>query len=205
MDKRTRGQHTKEALSRALLDALAGKSPDQISVRELTEACHIRRQSFYYHFSGLEELLAWTFRRETRLSIERQQNMLTWEEGIVDLLRYVSQHHTVYRNILLSSCYRPLEQFFHDDLHALFTNLIGVFSHSMGYSIDPAYLSFLNECFCSLVIGLLENRLRNESPLSPEQELVFLERLISDQLQGILHHRLINTPKNDTNIQIFDS
>lgn len=199
MVEHTRGQHTKEALSRALIDALAEKSPEQISVRELTDACHIRRQSFYYHFSGLDELLIWTFRRETHLSIKRQENMLTWEEGIIDLLRYVSRYHNACRHVLLSSCYRPLEQFFHDDLHALFRNVVNVFARILGNSADPAYLSFLTECFCSMLIGLLENRLRDTAPLSPEQELVFLERLITDQLQGILHHRLANTPPDYEN------
>lgn len=44
---------TKQRLSRALKELLRKKPLDQIRVRELTELCGLRRQSFYYHFKDV--------------------------------------------------------------------------------------------------------------------------------------------------------
>lgn len=50
-------EHTKHALATALKQAMARKPLDKITIAELTHACNIRRQSFYYHFEDIYDLL----------------------------------------------------------------------------------------------------------------------------------------------------
>ena len=39
---------------------------DKITVTKLIEKCHISRQTFYYHFQDIMDVLEWTFRRATQ-------------------------------------------------------------------------------------------------------------------------------------------
>ena len=57
---------TKSQLDLALRTLLKEKSLDQIRVRELTELCGIRRQSFYYHFADVYELFSGRWSRRAR-------------------------------------------------------------------------------------------------------------------------------------------
>lgn len=51
---------TKKALSDALIELLQEKRLDRITIAELTERAGVNRQTFYYHFSDIFDLLKWT-------------------------------------------------------------------------------------------------------------------------------------------------
>ena len=56
---------TRRELDAALRELLReGKPLAQLRVRELTERCGLRRQSFYYHFLDVYDLFDWSVRRE---------------------------------------------------------------------------------------------------------------------------------------------
>ncbi len=46
---------TKNELSRALKHQLLTKTLDNITVRDITDECHLNRQTFYYHFHDIYE------------------------------------------------------------------------------------------------------------------------------------------------------
>lgn len=56
MSEEIKEDRTKHGLENALREMLKRKPLDQIRVRELTDLCAIRRQSFYYHFSDVYEI-----------------------------------------------------------------------------------------------------------------------------------------------------
>ncbi len=56
---------TKLALANALKAQLQKKFLDDITVKELVEACEINRQTFYYHFQDIYDLLRWLLEHET--------------------------------------------------------------------------------------------------------------------------------------------
>lgn len=55
---------TKYALAAALKELMAQKPIDRITIHDLTERCGIRRQTFYYHFEDVYDLLRWMFQAE---------------------------------------------------------------------------------------------------------------------------------------------
>ena len=53
----------KETIADAFLAMLAQKGIDKITVKDLVESCHISRQSFYYHFQDITQVLEWVVER----------------------------------------------------------------------------------------------------------------------------------------------
>ena len=53
----------KENIADAFLAMLAKKSIDKITVKDLVEYCGISRQSFYYHFQDIIEMVEWVVER----------------------------------------------------------------------------------------------------------------------------------------------
>lgn len=53
----------KENIADAFLAMLTQKSIDKITVKDLVESCHISRQSFYYHFQDIMEVVEWVIER----------------------------------------------------------------------------------------------------------------------------------------------
>lgn len=60
----TKADDKKLLLSCTLLEMIDTVPLDQITVSSLVRACGLSRQTFYYHFQTLDELIAWTLHQE---------------------------------------------------------------------------------------------------------------------------------------------
>lgn len=94
------GNRTKHSLDNALRELLTHKPLDQIRVRELTDRCAIRRQSFYYHFPDVPALFDWSLQQERARLCLRQENCLTWQQALLDLLAYTAGQRGYYLALL---------------------------------------------------------------------------------------------------------
>ena len=80
---------TKFALALALKELMAQKPIDRITIHDLTERCGIRRQTFYYHFEDVYDLLRWMFQEEAITLLRQHEGMLVWQEGLLQLFHYI--------------------------------------------------------------------------------------------------------------------
>ena len=55
---------TKKALADALKKMMVIKPIDRITVNDLVETCGVSRQTFYYHFDDVYDLLEWVFEED---------------------------------------------------------------------------------------------------------------------------------------------
>ena len=60
---------------------------DKITVTKLIAECHISRQTFYYHFKDIMDVLEWTFRHATQELVQRS---LDEEDRLGALTTYVA-------------------------------------------------------------------------------------------------------------------
>ena len=51
--------NTKLLISQSFLELLKKRSIDKITVRDIVEGCNITRQTFYYHFKDVFDLIEW--------------------------------------------------------------------------------------------------------------------------------------------------
>ena len=82
---------------------------DKITVTKLIEKCHISRQTFYYHFQDIMDVLEWTFRRATQ---ELAQESLAAGGRAAALRTYVGfvvQHRKKLEKLLYSRRWVQIE------------------------------------------------------------------------------------------------
>ncbi|MEG1430525.1 MAG: TetR family transcriptional regulator, partial [Oscillospiraceae bacterium] len=63
-------QTTKKALAASLVRLLSEKPLDKITVVDIAEDCEVNRQTFYYHFQDIYDLVEWYFMSETTKALE---------------------------------------------------------------------------------------------------------------------------------------
>ena len=51
----------KDRIAAAFLTLMKQKNVDKISVKDLAEHCQISRQTFYYHYQDILEVVEWIF------------------------------------------------------------------------------------------------------------------------------------------------
>lgn len=88
-------EQTKQELAAALKVLMAQKPMDKIAISELTGMCRIRRQSFYYHFEDIYDLLRWMLQNEAVVLLQQHEGTLLWQEGLLQMFRYLEENRAV--------------------------------------------------------------------------------------------------------------
>lgn len=86
-------QTTKEALAQALETLLLKRSIEKISVKDIVAQCGVNRQTFYYHFHDIYDLMEWTLihkvKNYTDLHFEEKTD---WQAKIKLLFHFFYLH-----------------------------------------------------------------------------------------------------------------
>ena len=95
---------TKDAIVSAYLELIEREEFDRITVTDLVEMCDISRQTFYYHFDDIDQMLRYAFDAETRQICSHTQadNWTDYSEGYIS---FFTKYDTLMRKALYSQSF----------------------------------------------------------------------------------------------------
>ncbi len=102
---------TQQAMADSLKKALSKKTLDKITIKEITDDCGIKRQTFYYHFQDIYDLLEWVFLREGEQIIDKENLCDTWQDIYLEVFRYIEKNRSFVINAYHSVGRESLERF----------------------------------------------------------------------------------------------
>ena len=79
---------TQKAIVNTFLEMLNEMPFDRITVKDIVERCGINRNTFYYHYQDVYDLLTKILEAELQRAVENSRNYDTWEMGIIDALSF---------------------------------------------------------------------------------------------------------------------
>ena len=65
------------------------KELSKITITNITKDCGVNRQTFYYHFKDVYDLLEWIYMNEVIQSMEGNDTYDTWQQGFLSIFEYV--------------------------------------------------------------------------------------------------------------------
>ena len=80
---------TQQAIMYSLLKLLQEKPIDKITVKDICELCEINRNTFYYYYSDIYQVLEELLRSETEKSLKEKQEYKNFYE------EYLQKYHLV--------------------------------------------------------------------------------------------------------------
>ena len=83
----------KERIAREFAELARTKSIDKITVKDIVEQCHITRQTFYYHFRDIYDLVGWVISSDIIRIISGRKTQDTWQEGFLSIFQEVERNH----------------------------------------------------------------------------------------------------------------
>lgn len=102
----------KSVISTTFVNMAKEKGVDKITVKSLIEACHISRQSFYYHFQDIMEVIEWSLKQAAQDMLVRSQKAENPEEALVILISSAVANRTLVRKLLASQKREQIEKMF---------------------------------------------------------------------------------------------
>ena len=146
---------TKIALSQSLKKAMEKKPFSKITVCELIKDCNINRNTFYYHFSDIYDLLKWMFEQEAIDVVKKIDLLLDAEEAIRFVMNYVDNNKHIINCAYDSIGHKEMKRFFYTDFIGVMKNVIDSGEKKLGISVDPQFKEFLTEFYTEALVGSL--------------------------------------------------
>lgn len=160
---------TKRAISEAFKALLSQKPIDKITIKEITDLCQVNRQTFYYHFQDIYDLMDWIIHEDwadflQRGEVAKDPEGLQWGQDIEAMQTYLWEN-----KVLLYHAYNPVnriqyERFIKRSLFPAMRDRLQMSPEAAG--VPEEKLDFIANAYIhivtSLFTGWLESGLQND-------------------------------------------
>lgn len=102
----------KMVISDTFVSMVKEKGIDKITVKALIDACDISRQTFYYHFQDIMEVIEWSLEQATKSTLTQSLQADTPEEALSVLISSAVENRTLILKLLDSQKREQIEKLF---------------------------------------------------------------------------------------------
>jgi probable dihydroxyacetone kinase regulator len=168
---------TKKALAQSLKHLMEHTPLNKISVKHLVDDCGLNRQTFYYHFQDIFELLGWIYKTEAVESIAEYRSYNTWTDGFYRIFCYIESNTTFCCNTLDSLGRSHLDAYLYNVTNGLVMGVIQELSSGMEVSAeDKRFIAnFYTLAFTGLIIQWMRDGMKDQPKHMIEQLSVLIE------------------------------
>lgn len=146
-------QTTKRALAASFKKLLAEKTMDKITIVDIVEDCEVNRQTFYYHFKDIYDLVEWIYTSETSKVLGDKKTYDTWQQGFTQIFKYVLDNKPFVVNTYHSISREHLEKYLYNETYNL---LLGVIEEkAVGMSVREDDKAFIADFYKFAFVGLM--------------------------------------------------
>ena len=125
---------TKFAIAFAFKELLLEKSIDKITINDITEKCGINRQTFYYHFHDIYELIEWICETDADHVLKQNKTYDTWQEGFLAIFHLLKKDEPFVVNIYHNAPRGYIYRYLYKVTYQLIYDVLEEKAAGMGYA-----------------------------------------------------------------------
>ncbi|GJM82929.1 TetR family transcriptional regulator [Paenibacillus sp. HMSSN-139] len=187
---------TKKALAASLKSRMTHTPLNKITVKDLVDDCGLNRQTFYYHFQDIYELLGWIYQTEAVDAIAGERSYRTWTNGFLKIFKYIEDNRAFCLNTLNSLARSHLDSYLYNVTNSL---VMGVVEEvSAGMHVDEADQRFLANFYTLAFTGLIIGWMRDGMKERPERIIEKLSELVDGHFEQALQRYEHKATKSST-------
>lgn len=135
---------TRKAIIQTFREMLEKTPLDKITVTNIIEKCEINRNTFYYHFRDIYDLLESFFKEELERVIEANTNE-SWQNMLRDVLQMVTENRQIVYHIFNSLNRDQLERYVFDSTNKHMYELVK--KEAEGLNVTDEDIRFVSEFY----------------------------------------------------------
>lgn len=191
-------QYTKKAILLSFVNLLSQNSLDKITVKDIVEDCGINRNTFYYYFRDIYDLLDELFRSETEQAIGNGQIFTSWQEGFQQAMHFALENKKAVYHVYNSVGREPLERYLHDVVYKMMLNFVQ--QEAKGLEVLEEDMTFIASFYQHAFVGMLLDWLRHDMEDDPHMIIWQIENLFRGSVRFVLQ----NSRHQKNNIKKID-
>lgn len=182
---------TKRALSSSLKALLLEKPIDKISVSDIANKCGVKRQTFYYHFQDIADLVEWTCLDDAEKALSGKTTYSSWQEGFLEVFNLIKKDKAFVLNIYHSVSRDKLELYLYSLVYNVIKQVVDEASSSYSVSDEDKdfIINFFKYSFCGIVFNWIDKGMIKDPKIIVDQTSSLCSGLIVRALDnlGIKH------------------
>lgn len=179
---------TKNSLRFAFKKLCFDKNVEDISISDITKACGLNRQSFYYHFKDKQELISWIYQTELFYKLAHT-HFDNWYPKILDFLETMCIDKEFYSAVLQSK-----DTTFRDNFYPVMYKMFAYsfskvdFPDNKNKNLQECFANYYTHGFCGVVMDWGANGMTipPQQLLNNIKELAYLNTQIGHMWQTFL-------------------
>lgn len=175
---------TKLAIAFAFKDLLLEKPLNKVNVSDITERCGISRQTFYYHFKDVIDLVEWiSVYYGEKILIDKTKNR-TWQDSLICFFELMRKDKVFVTNIYHHSSLELLRTTLYRIVYPVVYDIVNdICKYSKVSEQDVVFFSnFYMYSIVDVVLEWIKNDMREE----PTYIVNNISRLISGSIANAL-------------------
>lgn len=155
-------KHTQEAMIDVFMELLKEKSFDKITVKEIIEGAEINRNTFYYHYEDIYDLLESAFQREVMKFREDSRPENTFGEEYLRTVRFLMEHKEAIIHLYRSKSRRVIISYVEFAVSSFIGRFVEVESESTKLSLQgKEYITyFYSDAVLAATLRWVEGKMK---------------------------------------------
>lgn len=149
---------TKELIYETFIDLLNQKPFDRITVKDIVETCDINRNTFYYYYSDIYDLLEEVFTKELNVLVDAHKSGSSWVLAFIKVASVAYRHKKIVNNICSSRSYDYLENYMYKACKHIMVDVVQFEAKDMNVPADD--IDFIASFYEHALVGVISEWFR---------------------------------------------
>lgn len=167
----------KTAIKKAFWELLRELPLYQITVILLCERANVNRQTFYYYYQNVVDLLKDVLFEEIYDEVSKGSAYDTWKHGFLTTTTFLSENHLIFLNIYYSSYWEEVNNFLTEKSNALLLGVIDECIRDTQIRVAEEDKKFMVHYYRVLFNTIMTEWVKGGMKYTPEELLSKMEKL----------------------------
>ena len=179
---------TKRALAASFEKLLAKRGLDKITVKEIVEDCGVNRQTFYYHFHDVYDLMEWVFQDTADTLLKNKDDLTSWEDGLDALMSFLRENRVLVTHAYHSVSHEALSESIKKILRPYILKTVRFQAEEMVPPPDQENVDFVTDVLTLAIRGIIIEWISSRRETEAEVRLEKFKKAINGSIQFMLHN-----------------
>ena len=180
----SRTNKTKELLAQSLTELMVTTPLEKISVNDIVEHAGVGRNTFYYHYHDIYDLMKDIFRLETEKALERVGQQQSWQEGFLYSAQFILENKRAVYHVYSSMERDQLERYLYSIAEYIMISYVR--SQAEGLDASEEDIRLLALFYKHAVVGIYNEWLQQGLKGDPQEVILRIGFLLDGNIRSSL-------------------
>jgi AcrR family transcriptional regulator len=190
---RKMSQITRNAITESTLKLAAQRPIKKITVKDITNDCGITRNTFYYYFKDIYDVLDIAFCNEISKAMGDDGKAFTNDESFFELAEFVLKNKAVFKNVYNIMGDKKMKSYLNEKIHDM--TMAYIRGEAVGLNASEEDLAIIAVFYEEALAGIVIRWLKGDMPKGVATDITEMAHKMRTIFAGLVRNAVENSLK----------